>query len=308
MTQNPRVLILKNMLSPGDVLVMSAAIHSLHKQHPGRFVTAVDTSAPQFWEFNPDVVSIEKAKEMGAEEVQTHYPAVNQSNQRAIHFMQGYCEFLEESLQVKVPLLTNKPMLYLSEQEKAWMPQVEEVTKRRSRYWVICAGRKADFIAKFYGTQRYQEIVDRLRGKVQFVQVGAAEHHHPPLKNVLNLVGQTDLRQLVRLVHHADGVLCGVTLLHHLAAALDKPSVTIMGGREPVPWNSYPRSQLLHTIGLLPCCRDGGCWKSRVVMLGDGSEQDGSLCDDPVWGDEPLPRCQALITPEEIERKILLTL
>src|SRR3990167_5492074 len=40
-----RALILKNHLSPGDVLVMTAAIHSLHRAHPGKFLTAVDTTA-----------------------------------------------------------------------------------------------------------------------------------------------------------------------------------------------------------------------------------------------------------------------
>ena len=54
-----------------------------------------------------------------------------------------------------------------------------------------------------------------------FVQVGETEHHHPALRGVLDLRGRTDLRQLVRLVHHAQGVLCRVTLAMHLAAALE---------------------------------------------------------------------------------------
>ena len=112
--------------------------------------------------------------------------------------------------------------------------------------------------------------------------MGEAGHHHPPLRNVLDLRGQTDLRQLVRLVYHAQGVLCPVTLLMHLAAAVEtppgmpknRPCVVIAGGREPAQWEAYPHHQYIHTNGALMCCDHGGCWKSRVVPLGDGDEKD----------------------------------
>lgn len=298
-----RKIVLKNHLSPGDVLAMSAAVHSLHKAHPGKFVVAADTSAPALWEHSPDVVPAGD----GFETIQTHYPLVNECNQRAVHFLQGYCDFLEGALGVRVPLLTNRPHVWLSAAEKAWQNQVSEHVGYKGRFWLVCSGTKQDYTAKGWGASNYQRVVDLLRGRVTFVQVGAAEHLHPPLKGVVNLVGKTDLRQLVRLVHHADGALCGVTLLHHLAAALEKPSCVVMGGREPVQWNSYPRCQLFHTVGSLPCCRSGGCWKSRVVKLEDGEGHDGSLCECPVMGDEPIPRCMALIDPREVAEKIRLT-
>lgn len=301
-----RVVILKNHLSPGDVLVMTAAIHSLHQAHPGKFLTAVDTTAPAVFDHNPHVISIDRARELKAEEIQTHYPAIHQSNERGIHFMQGYTEFLSAALGVPVPLLTNRPHVYLSHEERTWMDQVHELTKKKQRFWLVCAGRKADYTTKFWGNQSFQEVVDALRGKVQFVQVGSKEHHHPPLRGVLDFVGKTDLRQLIRLCWHADGVLSGVTFLQHLAAAWQKPSVVVMGGREPVLWNSYPRQQLLHTVGSLSCCKAGGCWKSRVVPLNDGDEKDRSLCDHPTFGVEAVPKCMALIRPAEVAEKILL--
>src|ERR1019366_681393 len=95
------------------------------------------------------------------------------------------------------------------------------------------------------------------------------------------------------------------SFLMHLAAALEKPAVTIMGGREPVVWNSYPRQQLMHTVGMLLCCKSGGCWRSRVEKLGDGAEQDGSLCENPVIGEETIPKCMSMIEPEEVAKKIL---
>jgi ADP-heptose:LPS heptosyltransferase len=301
-----RKVILENHLSPGDVLAMSAAIYSLHRQHPGRYRVAVDTTANELYEHNPDVERLDRAQVEGWERVRFNYDAVNACNQRGVHFLAGCCEFFEHAWGVRVPLLTNRPHVHLSQQEKDWLPQVHEVTGRPTRYWVVNAGRKNCYSAKFWGTKHFQKVVDLLVGKVLFVQVGESGHHHPPLENVINLVGKTDLRQLVRLCHHADGCLTGVSLLHHLAAALEKPCITLMGGREPVQWNSYPRCQLLHTVGMLGCCRDGGCWRSRTVKLGDGDEKDNSLCERPVpVNGEYVPQCLALLRPEEVAEKIL---
>jgi ADP-heptose:LPS heptosyltransferase len=300
----PRAFIFKNFLCPGDVLVMTAALYSLHRQHPGKFLTAVETTCPALWEFNPDIASIEEARAAQAEEVQMHYNLIHQCNQRAVHMMDGYCDHLEQNLRVRVPLLTNKPKLYLSEQEKSWLPQVDEALGRKQPYWVICAGRKTDFTAKFWGTDNYQKVVDQLRGRVLFVQIGEQGHHHPPLKNVLNLVGKTDTRQLVRLCHHAEGGVGGTTFLMHLMATFEKPYMCVLGGREPVQWNSYPHQTIFHTMGMLPCCKKDSCWKSRTVRLNDGANEDASVCDSPVLGDEPIPKCLAMIRPEEVVETI----
>jgi ADP-heptose:LPS heptosyltransferase len=301
-----RKLILKNYLSPGDVLVMTGAIRSLHESQPGKYRIAVETSANAFFEHSPDVEPLDKARDEKWEEVHMQYPLIHQCNQRAVHFMEGYVQFFADNLQVPVRLTVNRPQVWLSNEEKSWMNQVEETFGYKGRFWLVNAGRKNDFTCKHYGTEQFQKVIDALRGRVVFVQIGASEHHHPPLKHVLSLVGKTDLRQLVRLFWHADGVLTGVSLPHHLAAALEKRCVTIMGGREPVCWNSYPKCQLLHTLGALSCCRDGGCWKSRVVALPDNAEQNGSLCEQPQPGDEPIPRCMTMIRPERVAESVAL--
>ncbi len=156
-------------------------------------------------------------------------------------------------------------------------------------------------------------MVDHFRGKILFVQVGALGHHHPKLEGVLDLRGQTDLRELVRLVYHSQGVLCSVTALMHFAAAVEvkhghprnRPCVVVAGGREPAHWEAYPDHQFVHTNGALPCCAAGGCWKDRVAPLGDGDKRDRRehLCVDVV---DALPRCMSMISPDEIVRRIEL--
>ena len=98
------------------------------------------------------------------------------------------------------------------------MSQVEELGFR-GRFWIMMAGGKFDFTAKWWNPAWYQRVVDHFRGRIQFVQCGEAQHWHPQLDGVINLVGKTDIRQFVRLMYHADGVVCPVTFAMHLAAA-----------------------------------------------------------------------------------------
>lgn len=289
----PVPLLLRTDQAPGDAVAMTAAIYSLHRAHPGNYLTAVDSPYPEVFAYNLDVVPA--ASIPGAAPLQMHYPAIHQSNERAIHFMQAGCEFLGSALGIAVPLLTNRPHLYFADPT----PPTED-------FWLICSGGKRDFTAKLWGHHNYQAVVSSLKGVVRFVQVGSAEHDHPPLDGAENMVGRTTLRELFDLVRHARGVLCGISLLMHVAAALEKPAVVIAGGREPVAWNAYPRQHYLHTVGMLPC-RDfngntGACWRARVQALGDNEALDHLLCERPVSG---IPECMRLILPKEVASAIL---
>jgi hypothetical protein len=163
-----------------------------------------------------------------------------------------------------------------------------------------------------------QQVVDHFQGRIEFVQVGELGHNHSPLRGVIDMRGDTNLRQLVRLMYHAQGALSPVSLLMHLAAAVpvregmprNRPCVVVAGGREPVQWESYPHHQFVHTAGALLCCDQGGCWKSRVVPLGDGDDKDKpeNICLDIVGQPHGgvLPRCLDMVTADEVIRRIEL--
>jgi hypothetical protein len=169
------------------------------------------------------------------------------------------------------------------------------------------AGGKYDITIKWWSWRRFQQVIDHFRDRILFVQVGQEEDFHPELRGVLDLRGQTDLRQLVKLVYHCQGILCPVTSVMHLAAAVEcrrdlapsRPCVVVAGGREPVQWEAYPQHQFIHTIGALPCCREGGCWRSRTERLFDDEpwDQPDQICLDVVGG---LPRCMQIIDAAEV--------
>lgn len=305
-------LVLKSLLSPGDAVMMTCAVRDLHRAFPDRFLTDVRTSAGQIWENNPCVTPLDEAAS-DVRVIEMHYPLIQTSNTSPYHFIHGYVQFLEQQLDLRIPVTEFKGDIHLADIERQWMSQVEE-TGFKGRFWIMMAGGKYDFTAKWWNPDWYQNVVDHFAGRIQFVQCGEQSHWHPPLQNVINLIGQTDIRQFVRLMYHADGVVCPVTFAMHLAAAVEtKPGrprnracVVIAGGREPPHWEAYPFHQFISTNGALDCCDHGGCWKSRCQPVGDGDSKDSDLCKYPVSTSDNLriPKCMHMIRPEDVIRRI----
>lgn len=305
-----RKLILKCGLSPGDIVMLTAAVRDLHRCHPGKFATDVRTTCPELWENNPHLTSLSD-DDPEAEEIECTYPLINQSNHTPYHCLHGFVDFLSRRLNLPIRPTAFKGDIHLSAQEKLWYSQVHEVAGGDMPFWIIAAGGKHDLTIKWWQTERYQEVVNHFKGRILFVQVGQTGHHHPKLDGVIDLRGRTNLRELVRLVYHSQGVLCSVTALMHLASAVEtkqrrmrhRPCVVVAGGREPPQWEAYPHHQFIHTVGALNCCGDGGCWRDRTIRLRDGDTRDRpeNLCVDVV---NSLPRCMAMIEPTEVVQRI----
>jgi ADP-heptose:LPS heptosyltransferase len=305
-------LILHCALSPGDIVMLTAAVRDLHHWYPGQFQTDVRTRCPDLWQHNPWLTPMAD-DDPDAQRIDCSYPLIDHANEAPYHCLHGFIEFLNARLKLSIKPTSFRGDIHLSAQEKGWCSQVHELTGADTRFWIVAAGGKHDVTIKWWDTARYQQVIEAFLGQVLFVQVGQIGHHHPRLDGALDLRGKTSLRQLVRLVHHAEGVLCPVTLLMHLAAAVGsrrdrpdlRPCVVVAGGREPAHWEAYPGHQFIHTNGMLPCCVDGGCWKDRVHRLRDGNERDrpSRLCENVI---DRLPRCMDLITAPEVVRRIRL--
>jgi len=307
-----RKLILRNFQSPGDILMLTAAVRDLHRCCPGAFLTDVRTSCPALWEHNPHLTPLSE-DDPAVEIIDLAYGLIHRSNHAPYHFIHGFIEDINRQMGLQIRPTEFRGDIHISEREHHWFSQVEGRARDNPPFWLVTAGGKYDFTAKWWDHARYQRVVDHFRGRIEFVQVGDRNHNHPPLQGVVDLRGETTLRQLVRLMYHAQGALSPVSFLMHLSAAVpvrpgmpqNRPCVVVAGGREPVHWEAYPHHQFIHTAGALLCCDNGGCWKSRVVPLGDGDEKDRpeNLCLDVVGR---LPRCLHMITAEEVIRRIEL--
>lgn len=296
-------LFLKNWQSPGDILMLTAAVRDLHRACPSIRI-GVSTSAGELWSWNPLIdwnVTADNADRV----IDLEYPLIHQSDRLPYHFIHAFRKELELQLGLRIPQGEFKGDLYLSDEEKTPHP----LLGGEKDYWIIDAGYKLDFTLKNWGHSRYRRVVELLAGKVRFVQIGADEptHKHAALPGVINIVGKTKIRDFIRIMYGAAGVLTPVSFPMHLAAAVPtadgrlRPCVVVAGAREPSTWEAYPGHVFLHNVGAFDCCRAKSCWRSRAVQLGDREPSDRSLCDHPVTENgESVGRCMAAITPEVV--------
>ena len=262
----------------------------------------------ELWKHNP-LVARRRKPSKDALLLECKYPLIHGANILPYHFIHGFIDFLNQALDLKVYPTRFGGDVYVDEDERARFLGLRKLASGRS-IWLLNAGGKTDFTTKWWLPDRYQSVVEQLRDEIFFVQVGAREHVHPELEGVYSLVGKTSLRDLVSLVSVCDGILCPVTMLMHLAAAVPtrtgvlRPCVVIAGGREPAHWEAYPGHQFLHTIGALPCCARGGCWRAKrsvLDVLPGENESENSICEASEQG---WPECMRMISVNAVCRAI----
>ena len=83
MTQN---IILKSFQSPGDIVMLTAAIRDLHRAYPGRFTTDVRTSAEAIWEHSPYLTPLREGMRAWACSTCTIRPFIRATNARITSF------------------------------------------------------------------------------------------------------------------------------------------------------------------------------------------------------------------------------
>lgn len=209
--------------------------------------------------------------------------------------------------------------LHLSKEEKQTNTIKDEYGVEK--YWLVAPGGKTDCTCKIWDWRQFQKVVDHFEGRIKFATIGMTKdkgggktsHIVDKLENVIDLTNKTGLRDLIRIVYHAEGGVTGVSMLAHLMAAIPqpdtrsrKPCVQIVGGREPTSYTWYCNHQVLHTNGALQCCDAGGCWQSRVVPLEKESKGENKrLCHNTVVSDgRTIARCMDMITPDDVIRAI----
>jgi len=226
-----------------------------------RWKIDVESPCPEIFKNNPHITPLDK-NDPDLETIKVKYDSINESGQRGHHFTDAFRDDMEKQLKVKIKKNGYKPELYISDVEKSWFNQVHCEFGWDGTYWVLNAGRKQDNELKQY--HRWQEVVDLLneffKGKVKIVQIGHQDHLHPKLKGVYNLVGKTNLRELIRLAYWSEGTIGPLSLQFVISAAFEQPAVCVAGGKEGVKWHLYPHMRYIYTNGALDCCSWDGCW------------------------------------------------
>lgn len=276
-----RKIVFSCCLAGGDIVALSGAIRDFRREHPDIKVGA-NTSYPAIFENSgvqtSDFDSSWDVCDIGYNGFAPDFPHIVEAFRRDISRVVGVPNFTGP----------DKGVIYLSDAERAERQSTQP-------YWIVMAGGKFDVSTKWY--PRYQQVIDLLPD-IQWIQCGAAGHNHALLRGPLSMVGNTSLRQFIRLIWHAQGVLCPITMAMHLAGAMGVRAVVIAGGRENASLCYYPGHVRFDSLGSLPCCKEKPCWRA-TVHHDDGPE--GDKCLDIVGG---FARCMNEIDPRRIAAAI----
>ena len=347
-----RKILLVNYDSLTDALMLTAAVRDLQLFSFGGYAVDVHTLGMPIWDLNPYITRLDwravpydgesdlAANEYGFPEhntkiicydteIQVVYcstrgyfaPSDRLKNINAYHRIHSFAYDIGEKLGLSsaVPIGEQRGVVSISDIERGWMSQIEEA-KNFNNFWLIQTGGAEDKTASWWDIARYQKVVDEFKDKITFVQVGAPGAPHPRLKGVIDVVGKTDLRQIIRLMYHAAGYVGAPGFLMHLAAATPtraferngrprppvRAAVIISGGQEPYQWFAYEGHQVLHNNGMLPCCETGGCGKTRCETPHRLEPYPEQLCTMPIkiGRDGIIPKCLDMISVKMVIDRI----
>src|SRR3954464_10843666 len=146
-------------LSPGDIVMLTAAVRDLHHWYAGQFQTDVRTRCPDLFVRIPWLTPMAD-DDPDAQRIDCSYPLIDHANEAPYHCLHGFIEFLNARLKLSIKPTSFRGDIHLSAQEKGWCSQVHELTGADTRFWIVAAGGKHDVTIKWWDTARYQQVIE----------------------------------------------------------------------------------------------------------------------------------------------------
>lgn len=262
----PSRLVLFGPLSLGDDLLCTTLFHEWRRR--GQRHLWMMSRHPGLFTGNPDLERVVPIDEYhartlaayGTQVVRPYYvsmqPDEGASAPPTAHFLRQMCELA--GLRGEVAL---RPYLHLTDAER-------HAGRIAPRQIVIhSTGRSAQFVSsnKEWFVDRFQSVVDALRDRFDFVQLGAAGD--PPLAGARDLRGRTTLRESAAIVSASRVVVCLEGFLMHLARAVDVRAVVIYGGALSPAISGYSTNEnLFSAVPCAPCWQRNRCDYHRRCM------------------------------------------
>jgi ADP-heptose:LPS heptosyltransferase len=284
--QVPEQVVFHNRQAFGDILTMTCAIRDFKAAYP-KTKLGVITTASHIWDHNPYIDHTFR-DEQHVVKIGPGF-LTNKSNYWNLHMCNAFRMDIEQKLNITYPQGAIRPDIWMTQDEINRPPLIP------GPYWLFVFGGEPGWTAKKY--HKWQEVINILKDKIQFVQIGAKGHPYPHLENVIDYVGKTEdrhtgIRDLFNLFYHAQGSMGLVSMHMHLSAAFNNPCVVLAAAREPAWFTQYFGHQYLQCNGTMHCAEKNACWKCDV-----------KACKNLVGAD--LPKCVEIIEPEEVAEGVL---
>jgi ADP-heptose:LPS heptosyltransferase len=255
------ITLLRHRMALGDTLMLTALIRGLKKARP-EWRVAVATRRPDVFLGNPYVDEIRGWHLWRTPRtVRAHYTSADLGGLE--HVVQVQWRALWKELQeIGVPRADDipeldgvHPELILSEKEKragreTLQSHVPADRRNQPVILMISGGKRNPVHNREWGEANYQAVADALAPHATVMQLGGDVALKYGEQRVPNLGGRA-IRETGALLSAADAVLLQEGGLHHLARAVEAPTVVIYGGSVRDEQTGYDRQ--LKLINRPPC-------------------------------------------------------
>jgi len=267
--------------SPGDSLLCTAVLRELRSRGAQRLW--MQTDHPALFEHNADVDLVvppdrslrRLTRILGGRAVYPDYapydPITDRSSPPDRHVIACMCRALGLRGEVRL-----RPYLHLSDAEML----DGRLAERQVAIQSTGLGARLSMRNKEWGADNFREVVRRLRGTYEFVQVGAQSD--PPIEGTIDRRGGP-LRRGAAILAQSTCFVGLVGFLMHLARAVECRSVIVFGGREE-PWQSgyCSNENLGSTVSCSPCWLWNRCEYERKCLTGIEPEHVASAIERAV--------------------------
>lgn len=253
-------------ISPGDDLLCTAVLHELKNRNHKKIWMM--SNYPELFNGNDNVDLVVPAEDrfrdyatlLGGKYQFLQYAAVDTEKDMSVPPARHIIAELCASAKIKGQIAL-RPYFYLTTAEKesgAWAKGMIAIQSSG-------LAAKLPMRNKQWFPERFQEVVNHLKNDFQFVQLGSAGD--PPLKDVTDLRGKTNIRETAAVLANCRLHIGSVGFLMHLARATECPAVIVFGGRE-APWQSgYSCNiNLYSAVPCAPCWLWNKCDHERICM------------------------------------------
>ena len=271
-------------LAPGDDLLCTAVHRELHKR--GVRNLWMMSKHPEIFQGNADVDRVVPVNDIYPQiarkwvrryDLLTYYrhdEATGKIIQPTQHVIAALCARADITGEIAL-----RPYFHLTQQE------IESDKWATGKIAIQSSGLDAAFpsLNKQWYPERFQAVVDQLKGKLEFVQIGSKSD--PLLKGALDFRGRP-IRESASILASCRLYIGGEGFLMHLARAVECPSVIIYGGRVSPQQIGYCCNTNLYTpVPCSPCWERDKCDFNRTCMDQIGVqhvvEAVGAMLDRP---------------------------
>jgi hypothetical protein len=264
----PARTLLFGALSVGDDLLCSTVLREARLRG---LPFAMMTSRPALFANNPDPSALlpvddyhaRLLRALGRRVIQPYYAASDPAEPDRDVFADGHILARMCSLAGLEGEIALRPYFHLTEAERA----AGRRAPRQIAFQTSAAAAAQPFANKEWIPARFGEVVAGLPAGLTAIQLGSPAD--PPLAGALDLRGRTTLREAAAVIAGSDAFVGLEGFLAHMARAVDRRAVIVLGGRVPAGTVGYPCNEYLSApMPCAPCGLRNRCAFGRNCLAG----------------------------------------